>query len=111
MTADNDTYQQVRFEVKSPTTWVYAGSVSEVEPAGSLSSYEPAGRQVYLFGWLDGRPGVWRAHGGIDAENQTVREIVTSQFDQLSDLARPLEMTIWHRTAGPILGRFTLVRG
>lgn len=101
---------EVVLEAKGASGWVRAGSVGDAEPPGSLSSAEPNGRQVYIFGWWEGAPGVWRSHGGLDAGNDALRAITTSGFDRLADLtAGPHEMTVWLPT-GPKSVRFTLSR-
>jgi hypothetical protein len=107
-TADYGRRPEVLFEVRSSAGWTRVGSVSDVEPPGSFSSLEPTGRQVYMFGWYDERPGVWRSHGGVDSENPAVRAITTTGFDQLADLAAgPHEMDVW-LAAGRRRVRFTL---
>ena len=83
---------EVLIEVNVHGDWKTVGSVSEVEPPGSISD-ETGGRQVYMFGWYEGVVGVWRSHLGIDAETPAFREITTTGFDRLADLAEPYELT------------------
>ena len=68
--------------------WLPIGvTVSPDGPPGSLSSQEPAGRQVYVFGWHDGRCGVWRSVGGADVATLHQRVIATAGLEQIADLA------------------------
>jgi hypothetical protein len=83
--------------------------VAEVEPAGSISD-RTAGRDVYVFGWLDGAgPGVWRSVGGADVETGVFREVHSVGFEQVADLSRgPLEMQVTLTRLGPQRVRFAL---
>lgn len=76
----------------TPRQWRRVGGVSEPEPLGSISWSEAAGRQVYLFGFRDGRPGVWRSADGVDVANTAVREVITTGLVPVSDLAEPHEL-------------------
>lgn len=101
--------KEVLVEVRRPTgKWARVGSVAEMEPPGSMSSDTPLGRRVIMFGWYGGEVGVWESVGGVDMENVAVREIVTTEFTRLSDLAEPLELDVV-RPVGTIMTRFTLV--
>jgi hypothetical protein len=67
--------------------WDPVGGVSEAEPPGSFSSDEPEGRQVYVFGWLEGDgPGVWVSTLGVDAETPAFRTITSLGMEKLADL-------------------------
>jgi hypothetical protein len=101
---------EVVLEVEdAPAVWRSLGSVAEVEPPGSISSNDPTGRQVYLFGWYDNGVGVWRSHGGFDAETPVVREITTTGFDRLADLTEgPYEMDWFVPNYGRQRARFRL---
>jgi hypothetical protein len=59
------------------------------EGSGSLSSQEADGRQVYVFGFQDGKPGVWKSESGVDIEVGADRLLVTSGLIPLSDLQEP----------------------
>jgi hypothetical protein len=90
--------------------WQQLGALEEMETCGSISSHEPGGRQVILFGWIDGVPGVWRADG-FDVANDAIREIhAFSPLERLADLAAgPYEREV-RTKAGPARARWRLVR-
>jgi hypothetical protein len=94
VTFPGQAFRAVMMDVRGPLDWVRVGSVSEIEPCGSLSSDDPAGRQVYVFGFRDDTPGVWRAVGGVDVYNSAVRQIATTGLECLSDLAEPYELEV-----------------
>jgi hypothetical protein len=56
---------EVVLEVLGVDGWVMVGGVGEAEPPGSISSESGFDRQVYVFGWIDGAPGVWRSEFGF----------------------------------------------
>jgi hypothetical protein len=86
MTAPSVKRPEVVLEFDAPEGWRRLGSVSDAEPPGSISSDGPP-RQVYLFGWLDGSPGVWRSVAGIDVETPAIREVSTLGLERLADLS------------------------
>lgn len=75
-----------------PRQWRRVGGVGEPEPLGSVAWDEALGRQVYLFGFRDGRPGVWRSADGVDVASDAVREVITTGLVPVSDLAEPYEL-------------------
>lgn len=77
--------------------WVDAGAVAEAEPPGSLSSTPPGqARQVFVFGWWEGGPGVWRSQAGVDVASPAIREVHTSGLERLADLeSGPFQMEVW----------------
>jgi hypothetical protein len=89
----------VRLLVRTPAgTWQEVSSVNAVEPTGSISSDPTTGRrQVFVFGWLDGAPGVWRSRAGFDVANPAVRVIHTAGLDLLTDFSRSdfYELDVW----------------
>lgn len=89
--------------------WVSIGSVCENEPPGSITSKPPyAPREVFVFGWYEGGPGVWRSIGGVDVETAAVREITSVGFELLADLrAGAYEREMWTRRL-PLKVRFRL---
>lgn len=86
-------------------------------PPGSISSEDPEGRQVYLFGWVDGEgPGVWRSKGGFDEELGAGREFRNvfpmEGLELLAELEDGPYVTEWRRPGGTeIRVRFRLVPG
>jgi hypothetical protein len=88
---------EVVMEVRGRDDWVRVGSVSDVDPLGSISDERPSGRQVVMFGWHEGRPGVWLSTGGVDLANVAVREVHTLGLERLSDLSEPLVMDRHYR--------------
>jgi hypothetical protein len=84
-------------EVKYGDSWRLIGSQTETDPPGSISSTSPSGeREVYMFGWWDGAPGVWRSSGGADVETSEIRFLmVEGELEQLSDLTEPWERDRW----------------
>lgn len=105
----NDHVRSVALELHNGTRWMPAGSVDEYAPPGSLSSAEPAGRQVYVFGFIDGTAGVWRSIGGADIETPAARAIISAALVVLSDLAQPCELNITRRDGGALRVRLSLV--
>lgn len=89
--------------------WKVIGEISEPEPCGSMSSHEPEGRQVYMFGWRDDKPGVWRSVRGFDVENPAFREVNAIDLEQLSDLAEPFELDVHHERLGVLRLRLRVV--
>jgi hypothetical protein len=81
---------EVVLEVLGAGGWVRVGSIGEAEPCGSFTSHGPLRRDVIVFGWMEGRPGVWLSQAGVDVENEAVRGITSVGFDLLSDLREPL---------------------
>lgn len=99
----------VRMEIGDGSIWVPVGvDLDEADPPGSISSEEPTGRQVYLFGWMDGDgPYVWRSHG-VDAADPAVRIISAARLEQLADLTSgPYERDVW-ALGGQVRARWTL---
>ena len=83
--------------------------VAEQDRMGSFSSIEESGREVYLFGFRDGSPGVWRSLAGVDAETERLRAVVPlAGLEQLSDLAEPFEIDVQLPRTGKRRVRFRL---
>jgi hypothetical protein len=83
--------------------------LGENDPTGSMSSEPPEGdREVFLFGFYDGKPGVWRSEGGIDIEISKLRALMSLGLERLSDLAVPWEVDIWRPSVGMLRIRFVL---
>lgn len=98
----------VRMEVQRPNgSWATIGSAWN--PPGSFSSQEERGRQVYVFGMVDGEVGVWRCEGGVDLEDPKFRAITTSGLEELSRLEEPHEMHLQTQSGTSITARFTIV--
>jgi hypothetical protein len=89
-------------------TWTPTGEVGPDDMLGSFSDLF-SGRDVYLFGWREGIPGLWRAVGGVDQEVGELRKIETTGLEPVSDLIEPHEMSIVHPTAGAIRIRLSRV--
>lgn len=97
-------------EVQRPDgSWATIGSAWN--PPGSFSSEEERGRQVYVFGMLDGEAGVWRCEHGVDLELLKFRAITTSGLEELSRLEEPWghTMEIQTQSGTRITARFTIV--
>lgn len=94
--------REVLIEVRTRSGhFARVATLSESDHPGSISSDEASGRQVYLFGFVDGRPGVWRSELGIDRATPTTRVIESTNFVFLADLERgPYELTR-HKTGHP----------
>lgn len=86
--------EEVLVETLAPGGWVSIGTVSEVEPPGSMSSFDDEGRRVLVFGWWDGKPGVYQSRAGFDIETEAFRQIETLGLDLLSDLTEPYEFDV-----------------
>lgn len=95
--------REVVFEIKHDGNWLKLASMASTEPPGSLTSEEPDGRQVFLTGWLDGIPGLWRSQGGADWEVlMGLGRIVSSDgFDLVKDVSDgPAEFIIHNASVG-----------
>jgi hypothetical protein len=98
----------VFFEIYRAGNWRRMGALAEMEACGSVTSHDPDGRQVFLFGWLDGSPGVWRSVGGIDMANDAFREVHTLGLERLADLTTgPFERPLVTQ-AGTVRARWRL---
>ncbi len=86
--------REVVLEVKTTEGWEVVGGVSEVEPPGSFTSRSGDAREVYMFGFYEGGPGVWLSVGGWDTNNDAVREVHSLGWDRVSDLAEPFRMPV-----------------
>ncbi|MGH3548895.1 MAG: hypothetical protein ACRDQU_12455 [Pseudonocardiaceae bacterium] len=74
--------ERILVHVETPGGWVRLGSVQPDEPPGSVTNTTPDGkREVYIFGWIGGRMGVFRSTNGIDIEDGPTREILTTGLD------------------------------
>jgi hypothetical protein len=80
---------EVVLEVLGAPGWIRVGGVGPDEPPGSMSLNDWDGRDVVMFGWWEGIPGIWRSVGGVDVETGSWREIHSLGLEQLSDLAQP----------------------
>jgi hypothetical protein len=93
--------------------WRPVGTVDVTTLPGSLVSgaYGGSPRQVYMFGFVDGRPGVWRSRGGADAAvTPAVQAVAAVAWQGLSDLAVPYELETYSESLRTVLRcRFTLV--
>lgn len=89
--------------------WRTLGVLTPESRPGSMSSIDPDGRQVYLFGWINGEAGVWRSDVGVDVEDHDLRLISTSKLSLVANPRYgPVEM-VWNRPGEvPIPLRFTL---
>jgi hypothetical protein len=83
--------------------------LGEDDPTGSMSSEPPEGdRDVFMFGFYEGAPGVWRSKLGLDIETAHIRALASVELEQLSDLAEPYEVNIWRPSVGLLRIRFVL---
>jgi hypothetical protein len=89
---------EIVLELHHRGEWEPVGVVAEGEAPGSISSRSGAAREVYVFGWLDGSPGVWRSTGGVDVANDFMRAIASEGFARLSELTEPYELTVITRS-------------
>jgi hypothetical protein len=81
------------------------------DPPASISSDAPLGREVYVFGFHEGTPGVWRSVAGLDAEVGATRVITSTALELLADLrVGPHELPV-HRPSGEVTVRFSLKPG
>ncbi len=97
----------VMLEVAGPDGgWTRIGTVGPGDPAGTFTSEGPDGRDLYVFGWRDGAPGLWRSTAGADVATGAARAYVTAGLALVSDLAVPCEVTVWR----PVLPVPALVR-
>lgn len=89
--------------------WRVLGTIGDGDREGSMSSITPAGRQIYVFGWRDGLPGVWRSESGIDVETGDIRVVSSFGWEEISDLEEPLELDVETARAGTVRARFQLI--
>lgn len=100
--------REVVVEIEKPDgEWHRVGSVSEVEPPGSISSDDPAGRNVYVFGWHQGRVGVWHVWG-VDLATPAFRQVLGA-LEPVSDLSETYVQRINKSERGRMYVRITLV--
>jgi hypothetical protein len=100
----------ILFEVRPGVRiWRKLSSLSPDEPRGSFQSETETGRQLYIFGWDDNIPGVWRSSSGYDIANAVVRQVFTAEeLEFVADLRTgPYEMVI-ETTKGPRSARFEI---
>lgn len=90
--------------------WVKIGaSLTPDDPPGSISSHESLGRQVYVFGFHEGKAGVWRSAGGFDFEEGLGRTITSLELVLVADLEQgPHEMTVHHPVRRDVRLRFRM---
>lgn len=97
---------RIRVEVNRIGEWRELESVG-ADLMGSISDLTH-GRDVLLFGWHDGVPGVWRSTGGYDRELAGLRGVNSLGLELLSDLSEPYEMTVSPQGGGLARVRWTL---
>lgn len=91
--------------------WMPLATLRESDPPGSISSDDPDGREVIVFGFHDGEPGVWRSRAGFDVADAVARTVFAVEgLEQISDLAEPYECQIW-RGMRLVPVRWSLVDG
>jgi hypothetical protein len=88
--------------------WEAIGVIGPDDILGSVSDMT-SGRDIYLFGFRDGQPGLWRAVGGSAEEFGELRKIETYDLELTSPLLQTHEMVIVHPTQGMIRIRFSRV--
>ena len=94
---------------KDGETWESVGpGVGPDDMLGSFSDLT-SGRDVYMFGFREGLPGLWRSMGGTDEEFGELRKTSTLGLEPISTLMQPHEMVIVHPTAGMIRLRLSRV--
>lgn len=100
---------KIRVEAKQNEDWIELEPVGPRDMLGSVTD-ETNGRDLLLFGWQDGVPGLWRAVGGTDQEFGQLRRIETLGLELISDLAEPYEVPVVHPEMGLMRVRWTLVK-
>lgn len=99
----------VLMEIKHPTGWSQLAQLGPDAPPGSVSSESPAGREIYLFGFVEGTPGVWRSVFGTDVAEGSHRTIYSIELELLADLrSGPHELPVHQANVGDITLRFSL---
>jgi len=94
---------------KDGESWESVGPpIGPDDMLGSFSD-ETSGRDLYLFGFRDGTPGLWRSQGGYDETFGELRKTSTYGTELVSMLMQPHEMVIVHPTAGMIRIRLSRV--
>ena len=88
--------------------WSAGGHMTRDCYIGSLSSHPATGREVYLFGWINGQPGVWRSEGGADVAIDVRRVVLTDGLIPLSDLKEPFHLKIFRPDSTPTYLRISL---
>jgi hypothetical protein len=92
----------VVLEVLVGGRWRRVGGIGPAQHPGSVSSDDPGDRQVFVFGYVFGSPGLWRSVAGWDAADPATRVVVTSGLTRLSDLAVPYEWSTPGREGCPL---------
>lgn len=83
---------EVVVELLAAEGWRRVGGACDVEPPGSISTENVGQRHVWLFGFVDGEPGLWRSEFGVDLETPAWRLIETTNLVCISGLSEPYEM-------------------
>jgi hypothetical protein len=66
--------------------WRWLGAISPSDQPGSITDHAYGKRQVVVFGWRDGRPGVWLSLAGLDVETGPDRVVHSAGWETLADL-------------------------
>lgn len=99
-------------EVQTPDgRWQATGSIKAGMAPGSIADEGPVGRQMYVFGWIEGRVGVYRSVAGVDYGNDAFRAVTSLELSLVSDLSEPCELVVHRPSVGAIRTRFSLIPG
>ena len=101
---------QIRVEVARSRAqpWTQVGMVGQADMLGSMTD-TTNGRDVLLFGWQTGVPGVWRSSAGIDQTVGSLRKLETTGVELLSDLSEPYERQVIPEDSGVVWVRWSLI--
>jgi hypothetical protein len=88
--------------------WRTIAALDPTDPPGSFSSHVQ-GRQVWMFGFWEGQPGVWLSVAGFDVASEILRAVSTVGLEQVSDLSEPWEATVVNPTGQRYQVRVSLV--
>lgn len=90
--------------------WRLVGELSEGQAASLSSEHPTRGRQIYMFGWVNGKgPALWRSTLGVDEEVGPMRLTTTLGLKKLVTLSQnPHVRIIYNARFGPQKMRFTV---
>jgi hypothetical protein len=100
---------KIRVEVTQGQGWRDLVAVEDTGLMGSMTD-TTSGRDVILFGWHQGEPGVWRSSGGFDYEVAELRGVDSLGLEHLSDLSEPYERPVIPEHSGLVRVRWSLVQ-
>lgn len=99
---------KIKIEVTQGQGWSQVGEITQGEVMGSMTDCTH-GRDVLLFGFQNGMPGVWKSPFGFDYQLGELRGVTAIGLEELSDLIEPYERPIIFEGGGLCRVRWSVV--